>query len=104
MKRLSHEEVVLPALATTEEGTTIEATVRWLDWEIRKGYHVFLHVKRTNGGLNHQIPPIPLERDGRYSFKKIQAVADGCLLRDDVRNVIHQICSEQGLTLANPVF
>lgn len=99
MKPLKPETLLVANLPTTTGGVTIEAKVVWF----AKCYTMDIRINYPSGGSSHE-NHVRLEEADRYSFKRIQDHAAGCLLRDDVRREIHRLCAEHGLTLLNPVF
>ncbi len=103
-KKLMPQELLVAVLPTTEGGKTIEVKVSWFPWWQDKHYVLLLRLNFPTGVGFDAEPSVKLESASAFSFKKLQALAGNCLLRDDVRGAIHRLCSEQGLKLLNPVF
>lgn len=95
------QDLLVAVLPTTIGGTTIEAKITWSPQDT--AYYMDLRAVQWENRC-HAYPPFKLDVAKAFSFKKLQTLAAGCLLRDDVRQAIHRLCSEQGLTLLNPVF
>ena len=98
MKPLKPQDLLVAALPTTVD-KVLYIDVCWSG----SAYLVRITV-RTLAGVNEVSEAVTLAAAPRYSFTKLQTHAANCLMRDDVRQAVHHLCSEQGLVLMNPVF